>query len=130
MGWSNAHIDVENAKLGLGWAVTDDNTGNPEHYATLITVTLPDGIIASIGKKAPNETVVLNRSTSLTHGPAGIQISAAYQVSARTGATGKQVAVKIATVAGQKAAATGDILGEGGGQVGQVISVDIVVPVS
>ena len=129
MGWTtNVHVNVENAKLGLGWAVTDDKTGSPANYATLITVTLPDGTIASIAKQAPNETVVLNRSGSLTSGPDGIEANVAYQVSHLKGATGKQVAVKIATVAGQKPAATGDILGEGRGQVGQVISIDIVIP--
>lgn len=130
MGWSNAHVNVENTKLGLGWAVTDEDTGGPTNYATLITVTLPEGTSASVSKKAPNETVVLTRSTSLNYGPNGIEVNVAYRVSALEGANGKQVAVKVATVAGQKPAATGDVLAEGRGQVGQAISVDIVIPSS
>jgi hypothetical protein len=127
MGWTNAHVNVENAKLGLGWAVTDDKTGDPTNYATLITVTLPDGTNASVSKKAPNETVVLSHSASLPRGPDGIEANVAYRVSPLKGANGQHVEVKVATVAGQKPAATADILAEGTGQVGQTISVHIVI---
>ena len=127
-GWSNAHVNVEKAKLGLGWTVTDDVTGGPAKYAALITVRLPEGADASVGKKAPNETVVLSSSPSLTCGPDGIEANVVYRVSPLKGANGNQVAVKIAKVAGQKPAATGDVLGEGTGQIGQDISVHVVIP--
>ena len=125
---ANAHVNVENAQLGLGWAVTDETTGGPTNYATLITVTLPDGTSASVSKKAPNETVVLSRSVSLPWGPDGIEANVTYRVSPLKGANGKQVAVKVATVSGQKPAATGDVLAEARGEVGQTIGVHIVIP--
>jgi hypothetical protein len=124
----NAHVNVEDAKVGLGWGITDDVTGGLTGYAAVITLTLPERADASVSKKAPNETVVLNRSASLTCDPNGIEATVTYRVSPLTGATGNQVAVKVATVAGQKPPATGDILGEGMGQVGQDISVHVVIP--
>lgn len=127
-GWEwNAHVNVENAKVGLGWAVTDA-VGSPLNYSALITLTLPEGANASVQKVAPNETVVLNSSPGLSCGPDGIEANVAYRVSALNGATGTQVAVTVATVAGQKPAATGDILGAGTGQVGEDISVRVLVP--
>jgi hypothetical protein len=127
-GWSyNAHVNVENAKVGLGWAVTDDTNGAAD-YSALITLTLPEGANATVGKVAPNETVVLNSSAGLTCGPDGIQANVAYKVSPLGGATGAQVAVTVATVAGQKPAATGDVLGAGTGQVGEDISIRVLIP--
>lgn len=127
-GWSwNAHVNVENAKVGLGWAVTDDVNGAAK-YSALITLTLPEGANASVAKVAPNETVVLNSSAGLTCGPDGIQANVTYRVSPLNGASGSQVEVSIATVAGQKPGATGDVLGTGAGQVGGDISVNILVP--
>lgn len=124
----NAHVNVENAKVGLGWGVTDDVTGRLTDYDAVITVTLPERADASVSKKAPNETVVLNRSASLTCGPNAIEANVTYRVTPKTGANGNQVAVNVATVAGQKPPATGDILGEGTGQVGQDITVHVVIP--
>jgi hypothetical protein len=127
-GWEwNAHVNVENAKLGLGWGVIDDVNGAKD-YSALITVTLPEGASASVVKVAPNETVVLNSGAGLTCGPDGIEAIVAYKVSPLNGATGTQVAVTVATVAGQKPAATGDVLGAGTGQVGEDINVRILVP--
>jgi hypothetical protein len=127
-GWSwNAHVNVENATVGLGWAVTDDVNGAKD-YSALITVTLPEGANASVAKVAPTETVVLNSSAGLTCGPDGIQANVAYKVSPLNGAIGSQVAVNVATVAGQKPAATGDVLGSGTGQVGEIISVSVLIP--
>ena len=129
MGWTvNAHVTVENTKLGLGWAVSDDRSGSPTKYAALITVTLPVGTQATVSKKGPNETVVLNYSAGLPSGPNGIQAEVAYRVSPLEGASGKQVAVQVATVAGQKPSPTGDVLAEGSGAVGQTISVHLVIP--
>jgi hypothetical protein len=124
----NAHVTVEKAKVGLGWEVTDDVTSGLTSYDAVITVTLPEGAVASVGKQSPNETVVLNRSAGLTYGPNGIEANVTYRVSPQRGATGNQVAVKVAKVAGQKPAATGDVLGEGTGQVGQDISLHVVIP--
>jgi hypothetical protein len=127
-GWEwNAKVNVENTKLGLGWGVTDDVNGAAD-YSALITVTLPEGANASVQKVAPNETVVLNSSDGLACGPDGIEANVAYRVSPLNGANGSQVSVTIATVAGQKPAATGDVLGAGTGQVGEDISVHVLVP--
>jgi hypothetical protein len=125
----NAHVNVENAKVGLGWGVTDDVTGNPLDYDAVITLTLPERADASVSKKAPNETVVLDRDASLTCGPNTIEALVTYRVSPKkTGANGKVVAVNVANDAGQKPPATGDILGEGTGQVGQDITVHVAIP--
>ncbi|HYK95268.1 MAG TPA: hypothetical protein VE011_05280 [Candidatus Dormibacteraeota bacterium] len=123
----NAHVNVENAKVGLGWGVTDDVSGGVTAYATVITLTLPQRAAASVSKKAPNETVVLNRSASLTCDANGIEANVTYRVTPLTG-TGKQVAVSVAKVAGQKPPATGDVLGRGTGQVGEDITVHVVIP--
>ncbi|MEA2672895.1 MAG: hypothetical protein QOI92_87 [Chloroflexota bacterium] len=123
----NAHVTVENAKVGLGWGVTDDSTGGVMAYATLITLTLPEAADATVIKKAPNETVVLNRSASLTCDANGIEAIVTYRVTRLTG-TGTQVAVSVAKVAGQKPPATGDVLGSGRGPVGQDIAVHVVIP--
>jgi hypothetical protein len=127
-GWSyNAHVNVENAKLGLGWAVTDDVNAAAD-YSAVITVTLPEGANATVGKVSPNETVVLNSSAALLCQTDGIEANVAYRVSPLSGANGTQVAVTIATVAGQKPATTGDVLGAGTGQVGEDISIRVLVP--
>jgi hypothetical protein len=127
-GWEwNAHVNVETARLGLGWGVSDDVNGAAD-YSALITVTLPEGVNASVQKVAPNETVVLNSSASLLCRTDGIEANVAYRVSPLNGANGSQVAVTIATVAGQKPAATGDVLGAGTGRVGEIISVSVLIP--
>jgi hypothetical protein len=124
----NALVNVNSTKVGLGWGVTDDVTGAATAYAAVITVTLPERADAGVIKTDPNETVVLNRSARLTCGPDGIEANVTYRVSPQRGATGNQVTVKVAKVAGQKPAATGDVLGEGTGQVGQDISLHVVIP--
>jgi hypothetical protein len=124
----NAHVNVQDAKVGLGWGIPDDKTGGVMAYAALITLTLPERADASVAKKAPNETVVLNRSASLTCDANGIEANVTYRVSAQAGATGRQVAVNVAKVAGQKPPATGDVLGQGRGQVGEDINVHVVIP--
>ena len=123
----NAHVDVENAKVGLGWGIPDDVTGGVTAYAAVITLTLPERANASVSKKAPNETVILNRSARLTCDANGIEANVTYRVTPLTG-TGHQVAVSVAKVAGQKPPATGDILGKGMGQVGQDITVHVMIP--
>ena len=128
----NAHVEVENVDVakktvGLGWAVSDDKAGGANAYGTDITVTLPQDADASVVKKAPNETVVLKRSASLSCGPNGIEANVTYHVSPRTG-TGHQVSVKVATHSGHKPPATGDILATGSGQVGQDITIHVVIP--
>jgi hypothetical protein len=124
----NAHVNVEDFKTGLGWRVTDDKKGPATDYVAVITLTLPEDANASETKKAPNETVVLNRSASLTCGPNGIEANVTYRVSARPGANGSQVEVKVSEVAGQKPLPTGDVLAQGTGQVGQDITVHVVIP--
>ena len=124
----NAHVNVGGFPLGLGWGVTDDVAARRTSYATVITITLPDRADASVIKEAPNETVVLNRSASLTCGPNGIEAIVTYRVSPLPGAKGHEVQVNVARVAGQKPPATGDVLVQGTGQVGQNISVDVVIP--
>ena len=127
-GWEwNAHVNVETAKLGLGWGVIDDVNGAAD-YSALITVTLPEGANARVGKVAPNETVVLNSSAGLYCTSGGIEANVAYRVSPLNGANGTQVAVTIAMVAGQKPGATGDVLGAATGRVGGDISVRVLVP--
>ena len=130
MGWWNAHVKVEGTVLGLGWAVTDDKTGAPTNYATLITLTVPEDVGASVSKKAPNETVLLRHDPSLPRGSDRIEANAAFQVSALQEASGKQVEVKVATVAGQKANATGDILAQARGDIGQTITIHFGIPTS
>jgi hypothetical protein len=127
-GW-NAHVKVKNAtEVGLGWAVTDDVPGNPLDYEAMITLTLPlHAGAATVDAQKPNETVALNRDPSLACGPNGIQAVVMYRVLSKTG-TGSQVDVKVCKNAGQKAPPAGDILGEGTGEVGQVIAVDILIP--
>jgi hypothetical protein len=123
----NAHVTVENAKVGLGWGIPDDQSGGVTAYVTVITLTLPERAAASVTKKAPNETVILSRSAGLTCDANGIQAIVTYRVTRLTG-TGSQVAVSVAKVAGQKPPATGDVLGSGRGQVGQDIAVHVVIP--
>jgi hypothetical protein len=123
-GW-NAHVKVDNAtEVGLGWAVTDDVPGNPLDYEAHIALALPQlAGNASVSKKAPNETVVLNRDASLTCGPNGIEAVVTYRVSNKTVANGKVVDVKVANNAGMKPPPTGGVLGTGTGQLGQDITV-------
>jgi hypothetical protein len=124
----NAKVKVENVpSVGLGWGVTDDVTGSPLDYAAVITLTLPERADASVFEKAPNETVVLNRGASLTCGPNGIEANVTYRVSQSRG-TGSQVRVNVATVSGHKPPKTGDVLAQGTGQVGQDITVHVVIP--
>lgn len=129
----NAHVKVKNETVknetvGLGWGVTDDVAARRTSYATVITLTLPERADASVIKEAPNETVVLNRNASLTCGPSGIEAIVTYRVSPLPGAKGSEVRVNVATGAGQKPPPTGDVLGQGTGQVGQDISVHVVIP--
>lgn len=51
-GWSwNANVNVENAKLGLGWGISDDVNRAADNSA-LITVTLPELANSSVRKVA------------------------------------------------------------------------------
>jgi hypothetical protein len=123
----NAHVDVENAKVGLGWGIPDDVSGGVTAYATNITLTLPEHAAATVTKKAPNETVILNRSASLTCDANGIQATVTYRVSRVTG-TGNVVAVNVAEVAGEKPDPTKQVLGKGSGLVGEDITIHVVIP--
>jgi hypothetical protein len=129
----NAHVKVKNETVknetvGLGWGVTEDVQAHRKFYETVITLTLPEGADATVTKTAPHETVVLNRSASLTCGPNGIKAKVTYRVSPLPGATGSEVRVNVAIGAGQKPPPTGGVLAQGTGQVGQDISVDVVIP--
>ena len=131
----NAHVKVENttkknATVGTGWGVTDDKTGPRTIYDAEITVTLPEGAHASVTKVAPqgHETVVLNSSPGLTCGPNGIEAIVTYRVSAQPGAKGSEVGVNVAIGAGEKPPPTGGVLGQATGQVGQDITVHVVIP--
>lgn len=126
-GW-NAHVKVENAtEVGLGWAVTDDVPGNPLDYEAHMTFALPPGAgIATVVAKKKNETVDVNRDASLACGPNGIEARVTYRVSSKTG-TGGQVDVKVANNAGMKPPPTGGILGQAAGQVGQLITVRVLI---
>jgi hypothetical protein len=129
----NAHVEVGTANqmntVGLGWGVTDDVTGVPLDYHALITLTLPPSAVASVRKQSPNETVVLAQDAALACGPDGIEATVTYRVSPHTaGATGREVVVNIADNAGQKPPPTGGVLGTGAGQVGQDITVGVVIP--
>lgn len=124
----NAHVDVEGATVGLGWGVPDETGDRPLDYEALITVTLPEQATASIGKKAPNETVLLATSASLACGPEAVEATVTYRVSRKEGASGNQVAVNVARVAGQKPPSTGDVLAQGGGLIGEEITVEVAIP--
>jgi hypothetical protein len=129
----NAHIKVKNSTVknetvGLGWGVSEDVEAHRRFYETVITVTLPEGAGASVIKEDPNEHVFFNRSASLTCGPNGIEAIVTYRVSPLPGAKGSEVRVNVAIGAGQKAPPTGGVLAQGTGQVGQDISVDVVIP--
>ena len=126
----NAHVNVEGFTVATGWGVKNDVPGNRTKYAAVITLTLPEGANAKFIKKAPNETVVVNSSASLTCGPNAIEATVTYRVSALSGATGSEVRVNVANGAGQKPPPTGDVLGQGTGQVGQDITVHVVIPAS
>lgn len=129
----NAHVQVDNARppntVGLGWGVTDDVTGVPLDYHADITLTLPPRANATVTKVAPNETVVLNHDASLTCGPKSIEAIVTYRVSPlKPGANGNVVAVSVANNAGQKPPPTGGVLGQATGQVGQDITVRVLIP--
>jgi len=129
----NAHVKVKNVTvknetLGLGWGVTEDVEAHRNFYETVITLTLPGGADASVTKTAPHESVVVNRSTSLTCGPNGIEAIVSYRVSPHPGANGSEVRVNVAIGAGQKAPPAGGVLAQGTGEVGQDISVLVVIP--
>lgn len=125
----NAHVKVQDDTVGLGWGVTDDVTGVPLDYHALITLTLPPSAVASVQKQSPNETVVLAHDAGLACGPNGIEATVTYRVSPHTaGATGKEVVVNIADNAGQKPPPTGGVLGQATGQVGQDITVRVLIP--
>ena len=129
MGWWNAHVYVGSAKVGLGWTVTDDPIGKHADYDTVITVTYPQQSSASVQKKAPNESVALNPSPNLSCGPNTIAAIVTYRVSPKDGVEGgSQVAVKIAEVAGQKPEVTDQVWAEGAGEIGQVITISVVIP--
>jgi hypothetical protein len=129
----NAHVKVKNSivkneTVGLGWGVTEDVEAHRKFYETVITLTLPEGADATVTKTAPPESVVLKRSASLTCGPAGIEANVSYRVSPLPGATGSVVRFNVAISAGEKAPPAGGVLAQGTGQVGQDISVDVVIP--
>jgi hypothetical protein len=126
LGWWNAHVDVGDAKVGLGWRVADGAAYT--HYDVVITVTHPQQTSASVQKKAPNETVNLIPSPSLGCGPNGIAAIVTYHVSPKAGATGSRVEIKIAKVSGLVAAATNRIWAVDAGRVGEDITVAVVIP--
>lgn len=121
----NAHVIVGDAKVGTGWAVTDDVEKNRTKYHADITVTVPTGAKVSVEEKVPNETVVLKHSASLTCGPNTIEANVTYLV---TGGTGSEVQVNVAKVSGHKPPAAGGTLGQATGQVGRDITVHVVIP--
>lgn len=129
MGWWNSHVYVGDAKVGLGWTVTDDPIGQHADYDTVITVMYPQQASASVQKKAPNETVNLSANSNLSCEPSGIAAIVTYLVSPKVAGTGgSQVSVKIAEVAGQKPEVTDQVWAEGNGQIGQLITVNVVIP--
>lgn len=128
MGWWNAHVLVGNVKVGLGWTVTDDPIGKHADYETVITVTYPQQSSASVQKKAPNETVDLSASPNLSCGPDGIAAIVTYRVTPKDERGGSQVGVKVAKDAGQKPDGTGQVWAEGAGEIGQVITLNVVIP--
>jgi hypothetical protein len=127
-GW-NAHVKIENATtVGLGWSVPDDEHGKPLDYDALITLALPPPAgPATIVSEKPNETVVLNRDASLACRPNGIEAVVTYRVTSKTG-TGHQVSGKVCKNAGEKDPRAGDILGGATGQIGQDITVRVLIP--
>jgi hypothetical protein len=127
-GW-NAHVKVENAtEVGLGWSVPDDAPGSPLDYEAHMTLALPQRAgVATVVASKPNEFVVVNRDASLACRPNGIEAVATYRVSSKTG-TGSQVLVKVCKNAGQKPPPPGDILVQATGQIGQNITVHVLIP--
>jgi hypothetical protein len=126
LGWWNAHVDVGDARVGLGWRVADGEAYT--HYDVVITVTYPQQTRAVVQKKAMNETVNLKPSPNLSCGPNGIAAIVTYRVSPKAGASGSRVEIKIAKVSGLVAAATNRIWAVDAGQVGQDITVNVVIP--
>ena len=129
----NAHVEVKNATVknetvGLGWGVTEDVEAHRKFYETVITLTLPQGADAAVTKKLSFETVVLKRSARLSCGPNGIEANVTYRVSPLPGAKGSEVRVNVAIGAGMKPPPTGGVLAQGTGQVGQDITVHVVIP--
>jgi len=124
----NAHVDVEEDTLGLGWGVPDEVGDHPLDYEALITVTLPDQAAAVVKKKSPNETVVLARSAKLACGPDAIAAIVTYHVTRKAGTTGSQVNINVADNAGQKPPPTGDVLAQSTGQIDEDITVEIQIP--
>ena len=127
-GW-NAHVKVVNATdVGLGWSVPDDVRGSPLDYAADIALALPQGAgSTTIVADKQNETVVVNRDARLGCGPNGVEAVATYRVSSKTG-TGSQVLVQVCKNAGQKPIPANAILGQAAGQIGQEITVHVVIP--
>jgi hypothetical protein len=124
----NAHLNVLGAtEVGLGWGTNDK--GGIDGYTALITVTLPQRAgTATVNAQKKNETVVVNRDATLACGPNGIEANVTYRVSRNPGATGTQVGVNVALQAGQKNGATKGVLGAATGQIGQDITVHVLIP--
>jgi len=126
----NAHVHLEgaNAKwIGLGWGITDENSGDPKLYEAAITVAAPAEANASIGKVGTNETVALI-SRDVPCDDVGIAIEVTYRVSAKPGATGSEFCINIAENAGQKAKPTGAVLEDRTAPIGEDLTVQVVVP--
>ena len=127
----NAHVHMDGADakwIGLGWGITDENSGDPNNYYAEITVTAPAEANATVGKVGVNEKVALISSDAPCDDD-GIAIDVTFRVSAKPGATGSAVCIRIAENAGQRATPTKPPLREEPGRVGEEIVLrDVKVP--
>lgn len=130
INWNaHVHLDTANAQwVGLGWGVSDDEPGNPLDYEARITVSAPPQAHASVGKQAPNETVILVNTNELPCGNP-IEIDVTYNVVSVNGpARGSQVDIRVAQHAGQADPNAGNVLAQATGAVGDDITVHVAVP--
>ena len=122
--WWNAQLDVEGVEVHTAWTVEDDADGS--NYRAQIKFWAPQGADVVVVDESDNESVVTPEAgVGLACTADGVEAKVEYLVLATSGsATGQDASVWV-TVVGVP-----EPIGEGSGQVGDRITVDVVIPVA
>ena len=107
-------------EVHTAWTVLDDS--DADNYRAQIKVWTPKDAGVIVIEKSSNEVVVTpGRGQGLVCTANGIQAEVEYLVNAQSADAGTELAVRVTT-------ADGSVLGEGAGQVGDRISVAVLIP--
>ncbi|MBI4282543.1 MAG: hypothetical protein HY672_03535 [Chloroflexi bacterium] len=120
-GWYwNARVDVEGTTVRTIWSVVGDNDGSSS-YTAAIGILLPEGAQATLLSKADQETVTIGTDPSLECASEEVEGVVTYNVTPLAGAVGRMVRVTVK--------ADGVSVGQGIGELGEDIRVDVSIPV-